>query len=93
MDQIRGSGYVVESLEAAFYCFWNSVNFKDCVLMAANLGDDANTTAAIAGQIAGAHYTQAGIPMEWLEKLAMAEQICKLAEELIKVGCDNKYNF
>ena len=83
-DQIRGTGYVVQSLEAAFYCFWNTDNFKDCVLMAANLGDDADTTAAITGQIAGAYYGQSGIPVEWLEKLTMAEEIGVLAEQLVK---------
>ena len=51
--------------------------------MAANLGDDADSTAAIAGQIAGAHYTQSGIPMEWLAKLTMAEEIGDLAEQLV----------
>lgn len=82
MDQIRGTGYVVQSLEAAFYCFWNTDNFKDCVLLAANLGDDADTTAAIAGQIAGSHYSQSGIPTEWLEKLTMCEEIGALADQL-----------
>ena len=82
MDQIRGSGYVVQSLEAAFYCFWNTDNFKDCVLMAANLGDDADTTCAVVGQIAGAYYGQAGIPTEWLEKLTMCKEIGVLADQL-----------
>ena len=83
MDQIRGSGYVVQSLEAAFYCFWNTNNFKDCALMAANLGDDADTTCAVVGQIAGAYYGQAGIPTEWLEKLTMCEEIGALADQLV----------
>jgi len=48
-DEIRGSGYVVESLEAALWCFHNSESFKRAVLLAANLGDDADTTAAICG--------------------------------------------
>jgi len=85
-NSIRGSGYVVQSLEAALWCYWNTDNFKDCVLMACNLGDDADTTAAIAGQIAGAHYTQSGIPMEWLAKLTMAKEIGALAQELVKAG-------
>ena len=83
MDQIRGSGYVVESLEAAVYCFWKTENFKDCVLMASNMGDDADTTAAISGQIAGAHYGQSGIPTEWLEKLTMSKEIRVLADQLV----------
>ena len=80
--QIRGSGYVVESLEAAFWCFWQTASFQDCVLLAANLGDDADTTAAVAGQLAGAFYGESGIPVQWLKKLAMAKEIGQLAEQL-----------
>ena len=82
-DRIRGSGYVVQSLEAAFYCFWNTDNFRDCVLMATNLGEDADTTAAIAGQVGGAYYGESSIPAEWLEKLTMAEEIGALADKLV----------
>lgn len=83
IDQIRGSGYVVQSLEAALWVFWKTDNFKEGVLLAANLGDDADTTAAIFGQIAGAHYGKNGIPAEWLEKLTMTEEIGELAEQLV----------
>jgi ADP-ribosyl-[dinitrogen reductase] hydrolase len=84
--QIRGSGYVVESLEAALWCFWTTGTFSEAVLAAANLGDDADTTAAICGQIAGAYYGQTGIPVSWLEKLAMRAEIATLAEKLAAVG-------
>jgi ADP-ribosyl-[dinitrogen reductase] hydrolase len=80
--QIKGSGYVVQSLEAAFWCFWQTDNFKDCVLLAANLGDDADTTAAVAGQLAGAFYGESGIPEPWLQQLAMAAEIGQMAEQL-----------
>lgn len=80
--QIRGSGYVVESLEAALYCFAHTESFEAAVLMAANLGDDADTTAAVCGQIAGAYYGESGIPRRWLEKLAMAERIRALTQSL-----------
>lgn len=83
-SQIKGSGYVVESLEAALWCFWQTNNFKDCVLLAANLGDDADTTAAVAGQLAGAFYGETGIPEPWLKKLAMATEIGQMAEQLAK---------
>jgi ADP-ribosyl-[dinitrogen reductase] hydrolase len=79
---IEGSGYVVASLEAALWCFWNTTSFKDCVLLAANLGDDADTTAAVAGQLAGAFYGESGIPASWLKKLTMATEIGQLAEQL-----------
>ena len=80
--QIRGTGYVVESLEAALWCFATTDNFADAVLKAANLGDDADTTAAICGQIAGAHYGDAAIPMHWKQKLAMREDIESIADRL-----------
>jgi ADP-ribosyl-[dinitrogen reductase] hydrolase len=83
-DQIKGTGYVVQSLEAAFWCFWQTDNFKDCVLLAANLGDDADTTAAIAGQLAGAFYGASGIPSHWLQKLTMKEEIGQMAELLAR---------
>jgi len=83
MVEIRGSGYTVESLEAALWCFYKTENFKDCVLMAANLGDDADTTASISGQIAGAFYGETGIPAEWLQKLTMGDEIGEIAEQLV----------
>ena len=82
-NQIEGSGYVVKSLEAAFWCFWQTESFNDCVLLAANLGDDADTTAAVAGQLAGAFYGESGIPAQWLQKLTMAKEIGELAEQLM----------
>ena len=87
VDEIVGSGYVVESLEAALWCFWNTDNFKDCVLLAANLGNDADTTAAICGQIAGAFYGEKGIPADWLSKLTMSEEIGSLAKLLLTRKC------
>lgn len=83
VERIRGSGYVVESLEAALYCFARTESFEAAVLMAANLGDDADTTAAVCGQIAGAYYGESGIPRPWLEKLAMAERIRALGRALM----------
>jgi sugar phosphate isomerase/epimerase len=81
-QQIRGNGYVVDTLEAALWCFWTNDTFSEAVLMAANLGDDADTTAAICGQIAGAYYGQAGIPVPWLDKLSMRDEIISLTVKL-----------
>ena len=61
-DQLTGSGYVVESLISALWCFINGNSFKECILLAANIGNDADTTAAICGQIAGAYYGFSAIP-------------------------------
>jgi ADP-ribosyl-[dinitrogen reductase] hydrolase len=84
---IAGSGYVVRSLEAALWCFWQTGDFREAVLRAANLGDDADTTAAVCGQVAGAHYGEAGIPSAWLYRLVMADEIRRLADALWQRGC------
>lgn len=79
VDAIRGSGYVVDSLEAALWCFHTTDSYKDAVLAAVNLGDDADTTAAVCGQIAGAYYGESGIPADWRETVFMREEITTLA--------------
>jgi ADP-ribosylglycohydrolase len=68
--EIRGSGYVVKSLEAALWAFHDATDFREAVLRAVNLGDDADTTGAVCGQLAGAHWGEAGIPAEWRDGLA-----------------------
>ena len=87
---VRGTGYVVESLEATLWCFAQTENFRDCVLMAANLGDDADTTAAQAGQIAGAFYGESAIPPDWLSKLTMVDEIRAMADSLAKLAESSK---
>lgn len=82
INEVRGSGYVVESLEAALWCFLNTDSFESAILAAANLGDDADTTAAVCGQVAGAFYGVDDIPVDWREKLVMREKIIDLAEGL-----------
>lgn len=81
-NDIRGSGYCIESLEAALWCFFHTDSFEAAILKAANLGQDADTTAAIAGQLAGAFYGQEGIPQNWIEKLAMRDDIEDMAAKL-----------
>jgi ADP-ribosyl-[dinitrogen reductase] hydrolase len=81
-DQIQGLGYVVPSLEAALWSFHHSESFEEAILLAANLGDDADTTAAICGQLAGAFYGEEGIPGRWLEWLTMRSEIAELAQRL-----------
>ncbi len=83
-SQIRGSGYVVESLEAALWCFHRTDNYRAAILLATNLGDDADTTAAVCGQIAGAHYGIQGIPPEWRARVAMSDEIQRLALALLE---------
>lgn len=81
-DEVTGSGYCVESLRAAMWCFWHSDSYEAAVLLAANLGDDADTTAAIVGQLAGAYYGEEGIPEAWRRQVAKPEWLREAAEGL-----------
>jgi ADP-ribosylglycohydrolase len=72
---IRGSGYVVHCLEAALWAFHKTGTFRDGALLAVNLGEDADTTGAVYGQIAGAYYGEGGIPRPWRAVLAMRAKI------------------
>jgi ADP-ribosyl-[dinitrogen reductase] hydrolase len=80
--EIVGSGFVVRSLEAALWAFHHSDSFREGALRAVNLGDDADTTGAIYGQLAGAYYGVDGIPPDWMERVALRELISEKATAL-----------
>ena len=75
---IRGTGHVIRSLEAALWAFHNAPNYSTAVLRAVNLGDDSDTTGAIAGQMAGAFFGETGIPQAWLDGLARKDMLEKV---------------
>ena len=81
-DGIEGSGWVVRSLQAAVWAVSRTTDFRSAVLLAANLGDDADTTSAIAGQLAGAIYGASSISPGWLEALAWRERLEAAASSL-----------
>ena len=81
--EIRGSGYVVESLEAALWAFSSADDFEQAVLRAVNLGDDSDTTGAVCGQLAGACWGESGIPTEWLDGLARKSMIESALDALL----------
>lgn len=83
---IQGSGYVVKSLEAAIWAFHAAEDFETAVLAAVNLGDDADTTGAVCGQLAGAYWGESGIPHQWREDLAKQEMIETALADLLKSG-------
>lgn len=89
--EIRGSGYVVDSLEAALWAFHRSKSFEEGCLLAANLGDDADTTAAVYGQLAGAYYGLENIPAGWREKLTLYDQIVAMADQLYQLSQEIKF--
>jgi ADP-ribosylglycohydrolase len=81
--EIRGTGFVVRSLEAAMWAFARGDDFRTGALLAVNLGDDADTIGAIYGQLAGAHHGVEGIPAHWVAALAKHGQIQLLMRRLI----------
>ncbi len=83
---IRGTGYVVDTLEAALWAFHRTDTFREGALKVVNLGDDADTTGAVYGQLAGAYYGAEGIPPEWRDKLTMRAAIEQMAERLCEMG-------
>ena len=79
-DEIKSSGYVVDSLEAAIWSLTTTGSFAECCLKAANLGEDTDTISAIAGGLAGLYYGYDGIPEEWLsviQRRGWIEGLCK----------------
>lgn len=84
--KIQARGHALRSLEAALWAFDSTTCFEDCVLAAVNLGDDADTVGAIAGQLAGAHYGMEGIPEALISDLQQADRFLKLADQLREIN-------
>lgn len=87
IDEIKSSGYVVDTLEASFWILLNASNFKEAIIGAINLGNDTDTIAAITGSMTGILYGYNSIPQEWLDKLAKRDYIEDLCDKLEKVLC------
>jgi ADP-ribosyl-[dinitrogen reductase] hydrolase len=83
---VRSSGYVAHALEASLWSVGTSSSFAEAVLRAANLGEDADTTAAIAGQLAGALHGASSIPADWRARLAWADRITASADTLVSAA-------
>jgi ADP-ribosylglycohydrolase len=79
---VSGDGYVIHTLEAALWCFLNSHSYPETVLKAVNLGDDTDTTGAVAGGLAGIRYGWKNIPAPWIDKIARKDAIFDLAHRL-----------
>jgi ADP-ribosylglycohydrolase len=86
-EEIKSSGYVVDTLESAIWCLLNTDNYKDCVLQAVNLGGDTDTVAAVAGGLAGMCYGVDSIPEEWLAQLVRRDYIEELCEQFYMSLC------
>ena len=79
-DEIRSGGYVFDTLQAAIWCLLHTRSYSDCVLKAVNLGWDTDTTAAVAGALAGMWYGVHRIPEEWIQTLAKHDEIKELSQ-------------
>ena len=84
-EQIKSSGYVVDTLEGALWCFMTTDCYRDCVIRAVELGEDTETVAAVAGGLAGIYYgvgKERGIPEKWIAQIPKKEWIKELCSEL-----------
>ena len=77
-DNIKSSGYVIDTLEASVWCLLTTNSYKEAVLKAVNLGSDTDTTGAVTGGLAGLLYGLEQIPQEWLQVIARKEDILKI---------------
>ena len=87
-DEIKSGGYTISSLEASIWCLCRNENYKDTVLEAVNLGHDTDTTACIAGGLAGIYYGYDDIPSDWITQLARLDYIEELVENFSNVSYD-----
>jgi ADP-ribosylglycohydrolase len=84
IDTLPSSGYVVSTLKASMYCFLTTTSFQEATLMAVNLGDDADTTAAVTGGLAGLYYGFDSIPEKWRHEVKRSNDIKNLCDRLAK---------
>ncbi len=89
-NRIRSSGYVVHTLEATIWSVARSGDFRNAVLLAANLADDADTVAAVTGQLAGALYGLSGIPDNWLERVSWKDRLLEAAQRLLSASLTDR---
>ncbi|MBR5288030.1 MAG: DUF1768 domain-containing protein [Clostridia bacterium] len=90
MDDLRASGYAVHTLHAALWCLLTTDNYSDCVLRAVNMGEDTDTTAAVAGSLAGVVYGRKAIPEKWMEALKNRKLVEMIAQKLDNAMADEK---
>ena len=82
LEHLVPSGYVLDTLQCALWCFTNTESFEEALVTAVNLGGDADTIGAVTGALAGAYYSERGIPERWLEPLQDRGDIETLADRL-----------
>ena len=86
LEELPTSGFVLDTLQAAVWCFVNTATFEEALVTAVNLGGDTDTIGAVAGALAGAFYGREGIPPRWLEPLREKEDILALAKAIYELA-------
>lgn len=89
-EVIKSTGYVIDTLEAALWADANASTFEEALVLAVNLGGDADTVGAVTGQIAGARFGLSGIPQRWLDTLHDREMIVDVANRLYEASPKEK---
>jgi ADP-ribosyl-[dinitrogen reductase] hydrolase len=88
-ENIKSSGYVIDTLESVIYCLETTYNYKDSALKAVNLGGDTDTIAAVCGGLSGIYYGFDSIPIDWLNQIPKIEEVLSLCESY--EGVINEY--
>src|SRR5215831_15747769 len=88
-DEIGSTGYVLHTLHASFWCLLTTASYEECVLRAVNLGGDTDTTACVAGGLAGVHYGIGGIPERWIRLIARRNDVDVLFNNFAKLCASN----
>jgi ADP-ribosyl-[dinitrogen reductase] hydrolase len=86
LNGLGTSAYVLDTLQAALWCFWNTASFEQALVTAVNLGGDTDTVGAVTGSLCGAYYGLPEIPQRWLGVLQDREEIMQLAEGIYKLS-------
>ena len=89
--EIKETGYVVKSLEAALWAFHQTDSFSEGCLTAVNLGNDADTTGAVYGQLAGAFYGMGGISTHWIKTIAFRDFILEFADKIFRLRIQDAF--
>ena len=90
-SDLGASGYVKDTFTCAMWAARNTDSFEECLIQTVNRRNDADTTGAVAGQIAGAMYGLSGIPDLWVKRLISLDDISQSANELYELGCDDDF--
>ncbi|RIK40782.1 MAG: hypothetical protein DCC58_13425 [Chloroflexi bacterium] len=85
-DTLKAGGWVLATLQSAFWAVLRHSSLEEAIVAAVNLGDDADTTGAVAGALAGARWGLGAIPQRWLDTLRGRDELLQLADALLDLS-------